>query len=222
MSEAAAAGATTDAGTTATEANTDTTATAAQATQTSDATTTQTEAPKTYDEAYVKKLHDSEAAARVKARDAEAAAQAKIAAALEALGIKTDAEDPAEAAKQAAAERDKATQSARDAALHLAVYKAASKVGADADTLLDSNSFQSSISEVDPTDAEAVKTAIEKAVKTNPRFKLVQAAGASGSDFSGGSGEGALTQEKFNSMTPSEKNTLFKTNPAEYRKFSGR
>jgi hypothetical protein len=180
------------------------------------------QAPKVYDETYVKKLHDSEAAARVKARDAEAAAQAKIAAALEALGIKPDTEDPAEAAKQAAAERDKATQAANEAALHLAVYKAAGKAGADADTLLDSNSFRSAISEVDPADAEAVKAAIENAVKTNPRFKLVQVASASGSDFSGGSGEGAITQDKFDSMTPSEKNNLFKTNPARYRQLAGR
>lgn len=180
------------------------------------------QAPKVYDEAYVKKLHDSEAAARVKARDAESAAQAKIAAALEALGIKTDAEDPAEAAKQAAAERDAATQSAKEAALHLAVYKAATKAGADADTLLDSNSFRSTLAEVDPGDAAAVTAAIENAVKTNPRFKLVQAASASGSDFSGGSGEGAITQEKFDSMTPAEKNNLFKTNPARYRQLAGR
>lgn len=195
-----------------------------QATETQPTETKPAEAQqaKTYDEAYVKKLHDSEAAARVKARDAEAAAQAKIAAALEALGIKTDAEDPAEAAKQAAAERDAATQSAKEAALHLAVYKAATKAGADADTLLDSNSFRSTLSEVDPSDAAAVQTAIENAVKTNPRFKLAQAASASGSDFAGGSGEGAITQDKFDAMTPAEKNALFKTNPARYRQLAGR
>lgn len=196
----------------------------AQATDTAatEAKAAEAQQAKTYDEAYVKKLHDSEAAARVKARDAESAAQAKIAAALEALGIKADNDDPAEAAKQAAAERDKATQAATEAALHLAVYKAASKAGADADTLLDSNSFRSTISEVDPADAEAVKAAIENAVKTNPRFKLVQVASASGSDFNGGSGEGAITQAVFDAMTPAEKNALFKTNPTQYRKFSGR
>lgn len=176
---------------------------------------------KVYDEAYVKRLHDSEAAARVKARDAETAAQAKIAAALEALGIKPDA-DPAEAAKQAAAERDAAAQTAKEASLHLAVYKAAHKAGADADALLDSNSFRSTIGEVDPADAAAVQTAIENAVKTNPKFKLAQTASASGSDFNGGSGEGTTTQAAFDAMTPAEKNALYKTNPAAYRKFTGR
>jgi hypothetical protein len=196
----------------------------AQATTTAPTETKPAEATeaKTYDEAYVKKLHDSEAAARVKARDAEAAAQTKIAAALEALGIKADTADPAEAAKQAAAERDAAAQTARQATLELAIYRAASKAGADADALLDSNSFRSTIGEVDPSDAAAVQAAIENAVKTNPKFKLVQAAGASSSDFSGGSGEGAITQEKFNSMTPTEKNALFNTNPAAYRKLTGR
>lgn len=184
--------------------------------------TRQEQQAKTYDEAYVKRLHDSEAAARVKARDAEAAAQAKIAAALEALGIKPDTEDPAEAAKQAAAERDAAAQTAKEASLHLAVYKAATKAGADADALLDSNSFRSTIGQVDPSDAAAVKTAIEEAVKANPKFRLVQVAGASGANFNGGSGESAITQERFNAMGVAERTELFQTNPALYRTLSGR
>lgn len=180
------------------------------------------EQTKTYDEAYVKQLRDEAAANRTKARDAETAAQAKIAAALEALGIKADTEDPAEAAKQAAAERDQATQAAKEAALHLAVYKAAGKSGADADALLDSNSFRSTLAEVDPGDAAAVQTAIDNAVKTNPRFKLVQAARASGSDFSGGSSEGAISQAQFDAMNVAERTSLYTTNPALYRQLSGR
>lgn len=207
------------------EATTEATATeqAAQATTAAGNETQAAEAQqaKVYDEAYVKRLHDSEAAARVKARDAEAGAQAKIAAALEALGIKPDT-DPAEAAKAAAAERDAATNDAREASLHLAVYKAATKAGADADTLLDSNSFRSTLKEVDPHDAAAVQTAIENAVKDNPRFKLAQAAGAGGATFSGGSGEGAITQEQFNAMTNGEKNSLNNTNPSLYRQLAGR
>ncbi len=111
---------------------------------------------------------------------------------------------------------------AKQAKTELAVYKLAGKTGADADALLDSRSFLAKLKEIDPTDAKAITKAITDAVTENPKLKLARAAGASGSDFSGGSGEGALNQEKFNSMTPSEKNTLFKTNPTEYRKFSGR
>ncbi len=175
----------------------------------------------TFDRAYVEKLRAENAENRTKARDAETAAQAKIAAALEALGIKPDT-DPAEAAKQAATERDNAAAAAREATLNLAVYKAASKAGADADALLDSNSFRNAIGEVDPSDVAAVNTAIENAVKANPRFKLAQAASASGSDFTGGSGEGAITQDRFNSMSPTEKNDLFNTQPTLYRALSGR
>ena len=185
--------------------------------------TPQEQQGKTYDEAYVKRLHDSEAAARVKARDAEAAAQAKIDAALAALGLKPDADtDPVKLAEQAAAERDAAAQTAKEASLHLAVYKAATKAGADADALLDSNSFRSTIGQVDPADAAAVQTAIEEAVKANPKFRLVQVAGASGANFNGGSGESAITQERFNAMGVAERTELFQTNPALYRTLSGR
>lgn len=214
MSEAAAE-ATTEATAAATEAQATTTAgTETQAAEAQQA--------KTYDEAYVRQLREEAAANRTKARDAETQAQAKIAAALEALGIKPDTEDPAEAAKQAAAERDAAALAAKEASLHLAVYKAAGKAGADADALLDSNSFRSTIGEVDPADAAAVQAAIENAVKANPKFKLVQAASASGSDFSGGSAEGAVSQEQFNKMGVTERTNLFHTNPALYRQLAGR
>ena len=40
-------------------------------------------------------------------------------------------------------------------------------------------------------------------------------------DFAGGSGEGAITQAKFNAMTPAEKNVLFKSDPTLYRRLAG-
>jgi DNA-directed RNA polymerase subunit F len=111
---------------------------------------------------------------------------------------------------------------AKQAKTELAVYKTAAKTGADADALLDSRAFLAKIADLDPTDTKAITKAIEDAVKDNPKLALVRAAGASGSDFSGGSGEGAITQEKFDSMSPSEKNALFKTNPTRYRQLAGR
>lgn len=77
---------------------------------------------------------------------------------------------------------------AREARAELAVYKAASKHGADADALLDSRGFLAKLKDIDPTDAKAITKAIEDAVKENPKLKAVLAAGQSGGDFSGGTG----------------------------------
>lgn len=132
---------------------------------------------------------------------------------------KGDEKPTAEQLTKALTERE---ADAKQAKTELAVYKLAGKHSADADALLDSRAFLAKIADLDPTKTADIEKAIKEAVTNNPKLKTVLAAGASGADFSGGSGEGALTQEKFDSMTPSEKNALFKTNPAEYRKFSGR
>jgi len=126
--------------------------------------------------------------------------------------------DPVKLAKLLA-ERD---TDAKQAKTELAVYKTANKAGADADALLDSRSFLAKLKDIDPSNTKAITKAIEDAVKENPKLALVRAASASGSNFSGGSGEGAITQASFDAMTPSEKNALYNTNPAAYRKFSGR
>lgn len=84
------------------------------------------------------------------------------------------------------ADRDTA---ARAAQTELAVYKLASKNGADADALLDSRAFLTKIADIDHTDTAKVTKAITDAINTNPKLKAVRAAGQSGGDFSGGSGE---------------------------------
>jgi hypothetical protein len=104
-----------------------------------------------------------------------------------ALGLIKDGDtkaDPAELTKQIGALSTEATQ----AKTELAVYKAASKAGADADALLDSRGFLAKLTDIDPTDSKAITKAIDDAVKDNPKLKLVQAAGQSGADFTGGSG----------------------------------
>lgn len=80
---------------------------------------------------------------------------------------------------------------AKQAKTELAVYRAAAKADADADALLDSRTFLAKIADIDPNDATAITKAIADAVKDNPKLKLARAAGASGADFSGGSGESA-------------------------------
>lgn len=212
----------------ATDPGTSTEAAAAQTTDNS-ATVDAAAEPKTFDEAYVKSLRQSEAAARVKARDAEAAANQKIKDALKALGISDDAEDPLKAAQEQAntnaAERDAAKATARDTAAELVVWRSAKELGVDPSALTDSKAFERAIKDLDPNDpafVEAVKSAATKAAETNPLLKAAQAAGASGADFTGGTGEGAITQAQFDAMTPAEKNALYTTNPTLYRTLTGR
>lgn len=185
----------------------------------------------TFDRDYVEKLRQEAAENRTKARDAEKQAKdeadARVKAILEAAGIKTEGDEDPEAAAKAQAEqnasRAEAAEAERDQAKReLAIYKQANKSGADTDLLLDSTSFLNATKDISPDDAEAIETAIKKALETNPRFKSAQAAGQSGADFNGGTGEGQITQEQFNAYSPSEKNDLFKSNPTLYRKLSGR
>lgn len=138
-----------------------------------------------------------------------------------ALGLIKDGEDKPDPAKLTQQITESAA-AAKQAQTELAVYKAANKHGADADALLDSRAFLAKIAELDPTKTADIDKAIKEAVTDNPKLKLVQAAGQSGSDFSGGSGEGAITKAKFDAMTPAEKNSLFRTDPTTYRRFAGR
>lgn len=154
---------------------------------------------------------------------AQQEADARIQAILKAAGIDTgDGEDPEKVAEQDRAAREKAEQEARDAKVELAVFRAASAPDsrADARALLDSRAFLASIADVDPTDSDTIKAAIDKAIEDNPRLATVQAAARSSADFTGGSGDGAITQEKFNSMSNAEKNTLFKNDPAAFRRLT--
>ena len=73
--------------------------------------------------------------------------------------------------------------------MQLAVTLAAVTAGANAVDLLDSSRFQTAIKDLDPTDATAISAAITRFVSENPRFKQAQAAGTSGADFTGGTGE---------------------------------
>lgn len=134
-----------------------------------------------------KEAGDSRAAGKTAAETAQAELVQRLG---QALGLVKDGEPaPDPAALTAQLSEQQAT--ARDAQIQLAIFRAAPKSGADADALLDSNSFLSSIREVDPADAKAIGDAIAKAVADNPKLRTVLAAGASGANFTGGSGEGA-------------------------------
>ncbi|MFJ4009456.1 hypothetical protein [Streptomyces sp. NPDC090026] len=109
-----------------------------------------------------------------------------------ALGlVKDDDETPPDPAALKA-QIESATAAHRETAIELAVYRGASKHGADPDALTDSRAFLRAIKDLDPTDdgfAKKVGDAIKKAVDTNPKLKAAsQAPARSSGDFSGGSG----------------------------------
>lgn len=145
---------------------------------------------KTYDEAFVESL-------RTEKQKAEAAADAKIKAALKALGISDEVEDPLKAAQEAAAtnaqERDSARAAARDTSAELIVWRNAAELGVDPAAVTDSRAFERAIKDLDPADpkfGEAVKEAATNAAKNNPKLKAAAPApGAGGADFAGGTGE---------------------------------
>ncbi|MFC8491786.1 hypothetical protein ACFUJU_13485 [Streptomyces sp. NPDC057235] len=113
-----------------------------------------------------------------------------------ALGlVKDDDKDaaPPDPAKLTA-EIERATAAHRQTATELAVFKGASKHGADPDSLTDSRAFMSKLAKLDPNADDfnkKVGEAIKTAVADNPKLKAagqVSAASASG-EFTGGTGE---------------------------------
>lgn len=135
-----------------------------------------------------------EAAANRVAKNAETE---RVNAILKAAGIKTDEPDPVDAAAKSASE-------AAAAKRELAIFRAATASGADPNRLLDSNSFMSSVTGLDPADGAAVTAAITAAVAANPLLKAVQAAAASGTEL-GGTGEtDQITEAQLAHMTPEQ------------------
>lgn len=143
--------------------------------------------------AEIERLQREAASAGGKARDtarAQAAQEARDTLVQDlgkALGLVKDG-DPApdaDALTRQIAEKD---TEARQAQVELAVYRSAAKAGADADALLDSRNFLAALDGVDPTDGEKITAAITDAVSKNPKLRTSQAAGRSGTELPGGSG----------------------------------
>lgn len=138
----------------------------------------------------VARLRREAANYRTQLREAQAAQQQQLDAIAKALGLKDgdDAPDPAQLTEQLTASQAEA----RQARVELAVFRGAAAHSGDPAALLDSRSFLTSVAQLDPADAgfdKAVSDAIKAAVDGNPKLKTVQAAGASGADHAGGSGE---------------------------------
>lgn len=124
-------------------------------------------------------------------------------------------------AKDLAASND----SNRETKVELAVYRTASDHQGDPVALLDSRAFLAKVHDLDPS-AEDFSTAVGEAIKTavadNPKLKSARAAGKGGSEFTGGSGEGAITKEQFKNMNGAERNDLARRDPTTYDRLSGR
>lgn len=111
------------------------------------------------------------------------------------------------------AETEKTAALARQRDVELAVYKSAGTAGGDADALLDSRSFLTSIKGLDPTAstfADDVAAAVKKAVDGNPKLALKQpeappAPARGGADLTGTpGGKRQLTGAEVKRMTPDQ------------------
>lgn len=125
---------------------------------------------------------------RTKANEAESTKAALLKAIGGALGLDTgEAPDPA-----ALTDQLNATQAeARQAKVEVAALRAAAKLGADADALLDSRAFITKVAGLDPAAddfATALEAAVTEAIAANPKLKAGQAPAKGGADFAGGTG----------------------------------
>ncbi|WP_053071742.1 hypothetical protein [Cellulomonas sp. A375-1] len=110
-----------------------------------------------------------------------------------ALGLVTDG-NAAPTADQLATQVQAAQQQARQAAVELAVYRAAGTHQGDPAALLDSRAFLAKVADLDPTAEDftsKVDAAIKDAVAQNPKLKTALVAGSSSVDHTGGTGEGS-------------------------------
>lgn len=104
---------------------------------------------------------------RTSKNEAEQKYQGTLDAIAKALGLKEDEKpDPDKLASQLTSEQTEK----RDAKVQLAVYRRAATNGANPDALLDSASFLQSLTDVDPSQEQAVDEAIKAAVEKNPNL----------------------------------------------------
>lgn len=177
------------------------------------------------------KLRKENASDRTTSRDqaAETARTELIASITKAMGGDTGQAPTVEELTRSLTEQTTKTAAsealARDTQAELVVWQNATDLKVDAGALTDSRAFAAAIKDLDPTNAtfvEDVKTAAQEAAEKNPKLKSTQAAGKSGTEISGGSGEGAVTPEQFKEMSGAERNDLARRDPTTYARLSGR
>lgn len=116
-----------------------------------------------------------------------------------ALGLVKDG-DNAPTAEQLAAQGQASQAEARQAKVELAVFRTAGTHQGDPNALLDSRAFLAKVADLDPADGEfqaKVDAAVKVAVAENPKLKASQVAARSGTDLTGGTGEGRTTPKSL-------------------------
>lgn len=123
-----------------------------------------------------------------------------------ALGLAKDDEplDPAKLTEQLSAK----DQAIRDLKVERALDKAARKVGADEDLLDAVLTRKGALAGLDPSAddfTQQLDALVKAEVDANPKLKAARAAGASGVELSGGTGEqGQITEQQLKTMTPEQ------------------
>ena len=108
-----------------------------------------------------------------------------------------------------------AQDQAKLAEVKLAVFQNAGD--ADPSRLLNFIPFVDAIKDIDATDTEGLKAAIKAATQDNPWLKSTGSTpGKGGTQMSGGTGEGAITQEKFDAMDYTQRAELYQKDPTRY------
>lgn len=153
-------------------------------------------------QAEMRKLRAEAASSRVNAKETAAEeARTKLLAELsKALGVGGDTPPDPEKLK---ADLEKTTAERRSTLVELAVVRSASRLGADAEALLDSRGFLSKLGKLDPAAddfATLVADEIAAAVKDNPRLSLGTPATRSGGEITGGAADKGGSGESWDDI----------------------
>jgi hypothetical protein len=146
----------------------------------------------------IREAREEAGKARTTAKE-NAATQARqelLATLSKAVGLDTDkpptAEELTRQLTTATSERTVAQEDAAAARIELHVFRTATRLGADAEALLDSRAFCDAIDAIDAEDPqkfnEQVETAINNALSANPQLRAGQVPRRGGGDFAGGPG----------------------------------
>lgn len=159
---------------------------------------------------------------RVNAKQAAAdeARNATLSKVLEALGVKADGSKKV-SLEDVQAESAKKDSSIAKMAAENVVLRRAGALGADADKLLNWSPFTNAVGKLDPA-ADDYQTQVDQLIteqKTSNPFLATQAVGKSGSEI-GGSGPQAITKERFDAMSGEELNTLYRNDPATFKRLA--
>lgn len=151
------------------------------------------------DDPKLRKARDEAYQNRVKARDAEKAAATareeleQLRGSLAKLFGNDSGDSSEEEAPDVESLTKRATEAQQEAAQaqrQLAVYKAAGKAGGDPSRLLNTVSFIRALDDLDPTDEDAIASAVTDAVKADPTLAQRRERGASTADTASGPGGG--------------------------------